>query len=885
MYQNNRSRLAQLLTRLSGFSIFLAIFFSIGGGVASAVTINNANIPSIHQNHSSTYGRQCTPGPSQPVHKHSQQGWISRANQPANISPISVSSGTSSLSLQWNVLSSNCTSNFSPANLSGNIANKAIQTTRYHHISASSNIGSVSGFNSYLDTNYSNTYGSPELFYVKESSALNAMPVHDGFTLSGIGGLAPGTYTVTVNIQTRAINRYSSGYHACVAGGDAANLSDTNCGTVTAGFSFLLVVQPPPEPNITVFTYVDCNTIRVTADTTTNANWDVLVIRNGVDTAVLVQNIPDNTSIDIDISSLQASGGGTYQVRVRDTSNNQPRTSGNLNIPACPTINSFTVTCSGGISLRATTDTGSVWAARLFVDGVSISSNSAGRVPSSGFIASGQSVDPPKSVQPWHDIRSHTFQVRVDDQSNPTKLQRFSEVVTLPPCLVPACSQSTLLFNPNPTQPGLPFEMTLNLGFARTDVPGSGTIGSLVSFSYNAAYDSPTFNPSNYATAGGTSRNVATGASASSGSPYRARFSNITADAGNHSGTVTASPAGAGAITCTFGQTGAPPCFAKDPATGNCDFSGQSIEANPAIQAFRGDVIAGAPIFESGGCSTSGAGEVQTYNQGSSGSYKGSGGQLGVMSRGSIIEFVSASLRTASPTKPNGLSFSNTPTPGNFAHLSLSCTNYFSDYDDAVASTTNAGFIANALPTTFGAERILSHRGNLIIPGYSPFPGKITVYVNGDLSVIGNIQYTNGYASVASIPNVRFIVRGNIYISPNVTRLDGTYIAMPVDAANGGAVFTCSPIGTSPEYDELKDNCAKATPLRFYGSVLAKYIHLHRLAGTSNDANIGADYNDPTLTGETFVESPLHWIVRPQTSGTAGQSTKYESVTKLPPVL
>src|SRR6185437_4299613 len=67
------------------------------------------------------------------------------------------------------------------------------------------------------------------------------------------------------------------------------------------------------------------------------------------------------------------------------------------------------------------------------------------------------------------------------------------------------------------------------------------------------------------------------------------------------------------------------------------------------------------------------------------------------------------------------------------------------------------------------------------------------VYVKGNVYINGNITFSGSYANVGEIPSYNVIVEGNIYIAPNVTQLDGLYVAEPTNAGAGGIIYTCAP--------------------------------------------------------------------------------------------
>ncbi len=549
------------------------------------------------------------------------------------------------------------------------------------------------------------------------------------------------------------------------------------------------------------------------------------------------------------------------------------------------------------LSVRVDTLTGGQWVARLIPNP---RSSTAGPPSEADLLSTalnpGTLLSPNRNdngqhifnIENWQDVRARTFAVRVRDNGNGAS--SVSGLITVGPCLVPTCNSppSSLNYSPSSPQPNEAFTMTLNLGFRQTygaNAP-TNTVGSSAqpSLAYSVTYQN-TGPPPGFSPGSGTVNKPA-----GSAGIYSTSFSGISATAvGTYYGdiVINTSASGGPTITCPFGvDNESPPCLVYDPVTGDCPFDGPTIEAQPFFQAFRGDVISGAPIYNDlDGMCYSGTGAISANNDGPPG-YKGSGAQLGVLASDQVKEFISASLRTASPNKPNGLTFANTPTNGGFVSLSQSCTNYFGGYDSSTATNTDPGFFASAAAPalTPGLKSVLHHSGKLQVSGYAAILGNMTIYVDGDLYVTSNIAYAVvPYLSVNQLPSVKFIVKGNIYIDPNVTRLDGTYIAVPIDASNGGNVFTCAPSGAEPSYDALKSTCVVAPQLKVYGSIIARYIHLHRLTGTGNDANPADDYGS-TRAAETFVESPLNWLALPADDASSGFSD-YESITSLPPVL
>lgn len=705
------------------------------------------------------------------------------------------------------------------------------------------------------------------------------------------------------------------------AGNIAVNPSATNPASV---WIYYKVDPPPPTEYIEYVVTPVCERVRVRAVTPGGNSYNAQLIRDGTN-SLSRNNIPNNTWHVFDVKSLQGDGSHTYRVRVTDTVTGKTATSPapGVTVPACPpTVNAFSANCEQ-ISVRAQTASGDSWVAEIYADG------SPSGVNFSAASGSTRSVnDSHLDWNRFHDIRAHSFRVRVVDQTSGASVE--SNTIHVGPCIVPSCSANTtsLIFDPASAQPGEVFEMRVTLGFKKTFGSGGNAdrIGNYYEggFSQTSSYSNIVPNYLDPQSHSATSSNgnylaIIGPVRATQAGKFRGQI-HITAHSGGTNVSITCYfgeyppgdpecpiPAGAGSTcypTCLPSDTcdpdcppGAGTCYEPCPvgdvsATGDtCDetcptgsgcLGGFDASNQPFFKVYRGDVVAGAPIYDSftNTCLTD-SGDILAFNEGS-GSYRGSAGQLGVIASSTIRGFISASLRTVAPTPPDGLSFANQgpDAPGGYGGFDNSCIDHF----------------ANATSPTIGSHTV---------SGASVSSDTI-VYVDGDLTIAGDIMYdvTAGSWSIDDIPKIKYVARGNIYIRPHVAELHGTYIAMPKTTdGSGGEIFTCAPSNAAPTNSQLLDNCVKNDPsdstpsvsqLRIYGTVIARRVHLHRLIGTwlLHDDPGGGDYNDP-VTGanasEVFIESPLHWLSSFNIDGAGGDDsinpTQYESVTNLPPVL
>jgi hypothetical protein len=103
------------------------------------------------------------------------------------------------------------------------------------------------------------------------------------------------------------------------------------------------------------------------------------------------------------------------------------------------------------------------------------------------------------------------------------------------------------------------------------------------------------------------------------------------------------------------------------------------------------------------------------------------------------------------------------------------------------------------------------------------------LYVNGDVTITGNIYYGGWNVDSDSPPSFTLIVRGNINIDANVKHLDGLYIAQPIASGAKGEFNTCA---------DNTGNQFCVQQLIINGAVIAREIKPLRSVGTlAPDAN------------------------------------------------
>lgn len=160
---------------------------------------------------------------------------------------------------------------------------------------------------------------------------------------------------------------------------------------------------------------------------------------------------------------------------------------------------------------------------------------------------------------------------------------------------------------------------------------------------------------------------------------------------------------------------------------------------------------------------------------------------------------------------------------------------------------------------------------------------RITIYVDGNVYISKNITYQNWGFDLSSksndAPYLTIIARGNISVAPNVTELDGLYIAQPDSAGNRGAFISCSLDGINPaNADQVTSSC-RDNALTVNGAVIAQHVYPLR--------SIGTLVNGAGHAAENFTYAPSIIMGQPNfksNSGVVVPGGPLDSLFALPPV-
>jgi hypothetical protein len=289
---------------------------------------------------------------------------------------------------------------------------------------------------------------------------------------------------------------------------------------------------------------------------------------------------------------------------------------------------------------------------------------------------------------------------------------------------------------------------------------------------------------------------------------------------------------------------------------------------------------------------------ITSWNTGNS-LFQGAGAQFAALAIGPIYSFASSQSNNAlsSGKVPNGMSFTDTLSGnlygGNLGAGELPCmSNYYVIPSSAQNVTTSPCYKAFAntlnlscLPSgvyTYTGKATLQVSGNL---SSGAIGTRIQLFSDANVYIPNNIVYTGNWPSIASIPSFE-LVAGNssIYISNNVSELDGTYVAQNSQANGrgiGGQIASCATsTGPVPLDSNLFSNCN--TQLIVNGAFVADDIVLERSTNTTSESTGDNPSTLKSLAAEQFNYNPSLWMAQPPPQNSA---PVYSTISDLPPVL
>ena len=308
----------------------------------------------------------------------------------------------------------------------------------------------------------------------------------------------------------------------------------------------------------------------------------------------------------------------------------------------------------------------------------------------------------------------------------------------------------------------------------------------------------------------------------------------------------------AGEYTVTYGVTGGTGAI-------GCGGTSFSVTNKPYFEVKNGDLTAGAGM-NAGGTDCAVArndnASIVSWNRGSAGNYGGAGTQYAALALNRLQDFASGQ---GSALAPGGVSFANTTEgqlniAGGLFGGKFGAVHCTADYFANATGVQSGPYVLNAKSVADGTHQVL--------------------FVDGDVYVKGNVTFSGSYANTAAVPSFAIVARGNIYIDPSVTQLDGFYVAQPASASDTkGNIYTCANDNVPAALNRtLQNSCSNRLVIN--GAFVARQVWLLRTYGTvSGDA------------AESFNYSPELWLSAPFGNNLSQARSDYDSITSLPPIL
>ncbi len=438
----------------------------------------------------------------------------------------------------------------------------------------------------------------------------------------------------------------------------------------------------------------------------------------------------------------------------------------------------------------------------------------------------------------------------------------------------------------NTAQPDDTINVTYTINNQGT-TPSSGTTWDTYTYTYPGSHN-PSSSPPPGCPAGtsGCIHNSGSPGSIAPGSPFTTSGLPIP---------ITPTHEGSTICTTFFVHPATPGAAAPEGTAEQCI----AIANRPYLKVYGGDIAAGSGLD----CASNPRAGIATWNRGSSHAYAGAGTQYATYAMDAINGFASAQSSPGAPA-PTGLSFANTvnvdPPAGKFGG-GFETAPCIANYYDRINSLPlpPASFPTPTPPGQFTAldgnyafnsntilERPGGGGGDLTVGSGN----RITIYIDGNLFISNNVVYPTTM-DITSIPLFQVVVRGNIYISRNVSQLDGIYIAQKHPNAGGintaddtgGVIYTCATAPFTPadhHSNSFYTDCNNK--LTINGAFIANSIEFLRTAGKlSLSQNDGPSGNN---AAEVFNFNPSLWLTQPTTTPTATVDS-YDAITSLPPIL
>jgi hypothetical protein len=246
------------------------------------------------------------------------------------------------------------------------------------------------------------------------------------------------------------------------------------------------------------------------------------------------------------------------------------------------------------------------------------------------------------------------------------------------------------------------------------------------------------------------------------------------------------------------------------------------------------------------------------------GTVAGSLTEYGAFALGKITNFGSAGLAIVNPAAASGkkLTFSNVNNANlGFYGAPQHCINdYISTYN-----TTPITVLPGTVDVGTRGTGTWQVNGAHTFHGTMPNGTQQIYLVNGDVTVDGDLKYSDSYNSITDIPSLVIIATGNIFVKHNAVRMDGLYVAK-------NTFNTCS---DAPGGNLSINDCNQQ--LTVNGAVIVGSLTLLRTYGAD-----GNNDNSRKVPAEQFIFNPEMYLQSALT-GTNPSTLRIVDQKDLPP--
>lgn len=325
------------------------------------------------------------------------------------------------------------------------------------------------------------------------------------------------------------------------------------------------------------------------------------------------------------------------------------------------------------------------------------------------------------------------------------------------------------------------------------------------------------------------------------------------------------------------------------------------VMAKPYLKAYGGDVGAGGGLCSAAPDTNA---TIKTFDRPNGAGRSGSSSEYAAFAYAAITASGFYTKSANSSATGDDLTFANNiASPGGNYSAQPSCeVDYYSTAKPSVITSSAAvnGALCASIPiggagvsTQYDVNPNPAGRFTLdnACGGAPGITGKVSIFVNGNVQVNGDITYSNAaVSSPDKLPSFTLVATGNIYIRDSVRNLAGIYIAQR------GTIYSCATNFAAPQLASSNPQSVMGicnNQLTVHGAFMAKNIRFLRAQNTlkqsSTDTNpnkaVSASYSTSTKAAEVFVVGPEMYLSQPAMKPRQSvSSSTFDGIASLAPI-